>query len=77
MIIPSVLRGSQSRLSHGKRRLSTVQFRESGRMDTIASMRVCRHCEERSDEAIHCHLVLGYGLLRFARNDSLKTILAV
>jgi hypothetical protein len=39
MIIPSWPLGGQSRLSHGKRRLSTVQFRESGRMDTIASMR--------------------------------------
>jgi hypothetical protein len=30
---------------------------------------VCRHCEERSDEAIHCHHCPGCGLLRFARND--------
>src|SRR6185436_2532430 len=29
-----------------------------------------RHCEERSDEAIHCHRTRGAnGLLRFARND--------
>jgi hypothetical protein len=30
-----------------------------------------RHCEERSDEAIHSFLSL-YGLLRFARNDGLR-----
>src|SRR6202795_2070389 len=30
-----------------------------------------RHCEERSDEAIHSFLLLRYGLLRFARNDEL------
>ena len=29
---------------------------------------ICRHCEERSDEAIHSFFLL-YGLLRFARND--------
>jgi hypothetical protein len=29
----------------------------------------CRHCEERSDEAIHSFLALRDGLLRFARND--------
>jgi hypothetical protein len=29
----------------------------------------CRHCEERSDEAIHSSLLLPHGLLRFARND--------
>src|SRR5260370_10795888 len=28
-----------------------------------------RHCEERSDEAIHCHFCCGCGLLRSARND--------
>jgi hypothetical protein len=28
-----------------------------------------RHCEERSDEAIHSFFVLRDGLLRFARND--------
>ena len=28
-----------------------------------------RHCEERSDEAIHSVLVWQHGLLRFARND--------
>jgi hypothetical protein len=29
---------------------------------------ICRHCEERSDEAIQ-DVVRGPGLLRFARND--------
>jgi len=29
-----------------------------------------RHCEERSDEAIQSFL--GYGLLRYARNDGFK-----
>ena len=28
-----------------------------------------RHCEERSDEAIHASFMPRYGLLRFARND--------
>ena len=28
-----------------------------------------RHCEERSDEAIHLSPALTFGLLRFARND--------
>src|ERR1700722_3275785 len=28
-----------------------------------------RHCEERSDEAIHSFFTLHDGLLRFARND--------
>jgi hypothetical protein len=28
-----------------------------------------RHCEERSDEAIHSFFVRRDGLLRFARND--------
>src|SRR4029079_10267391 len=28
-----------------------------------------RHCEERSDEAIHLSVMPRYGLLRFARND--------
>jgi hypothetical protein len=28
-----------------------------------------RHCEERSDEAIHLSLCCSLGLLRFARND--------
>src|SRR5207245_5212823 len=28
-----------------------------------------RHCEERSDEAIHVSALRRYGLLRFARND--------
>jgi hypothetical protein len=32
-----------------------------------------RHCEERSDEAIHSFLPL-YGLLRFARNDVSKLL---
>src|SRR5258708_1161785 len=53
----------------------------------IAEVR--RHCEERSDEAIHSFLTRPYGLLRgachraalcadpLARNDDLKTILAV
>jgi hypothetical protein len=31
-----------------------------------------RHCEERSDEAIHSFFVRRNGLLRFARNDGLK-----
>src|SRR5258705_4625759 len=37
----------------------------------------CRHCEERSDEAIQSAFVVG-GLLRFARNDRLTgtTIMA-
>ena len=30
---------------------------------------VCRHCEERSDEAIHSFVARQDGLLRFARND--------
>ena len=30
-----------------------------------------RHCEERSDEAIHSFLPWQDGLLRFARNDGL------
>jgi hypothetical protein len=29
----------------------------------------CRHCEERSDEAIHSFFAAN-GLLRFARNDA-------
>jgi hypothetical protein len=29
----------------------------------------CRHCEERSDEAIHVAAQRKNGLLRFARND--------
>ena len=32
-----------------------------------------RHCEERSDEAIHSFLALRHGLLRFARNDDVAT----
>src|SRR5258707_9081915 len=33
-----------------------------------------RHCEERSDEAIHSSICgPNYGLLRSARNDDLKT----
>jgi hypothetical protein len=31
-----------------------------------------RHCEERSDEAIHSSFTRRYGLLRFARNDDLN-----
>src|SRR6266702_2052452 len=30
---------------------------------------LCRHCEERGDEAIHSFFARHYGLLRFARND--------
>jgi len=33
------------------------------------SVSVLRHCEERSDEAIHSFTVWPNGLLRFARND--------
>jgi hypothetical protein len=33
-----------------------------------------RHCEERSDEAIHCHHRPDCGLLRFARNDREHTL---
>src|ERR1700733_1273443 len=39
-----------------------------------------RHCEERSDEAIHSYLLsflLIHGLLRFARNDGLATTCAL
>jgi hypothetical protein len=35
-----------------------------------------RHCEERSDEAIHIKSCGGHGLLRFARNDG-KSLLEV
>src|SRR5258708_96727 len=35
-----------------------------------------RHCEERSDEAIHSSLALKDGLLRFARNDDVLHSLA-
>src|SRR5258706_4813654 len=35
----------------------------------IGSNGLDRHCEERSDEAIHLSLRDRYGLLRFARND--------
>jgi len=31
-----------------------------------------RHCEERSDEAIHSFFTRRNGLLRFARNDDLS-----
>jgi hypothetical protein len=38
---------------------------------TSRTWRFFRHCEERSDEAIH---FLGdYGLLRYARNDKENT----
>jgi hypothetical protein len=33
-----------------------------------------RHCEERSDEAIHSSYTWRDGLLRFARNDGLKLL---
>ena len=33
-----------------------------------------RHCEERSDEAIHAFFPRRDGLLRFARNDGCKTL---
>src|SRR5450631_1088405 len=36
-----------------------------------------RHCEERSDEAIHSSFfALRDGLLRFARNDGLQAVIA-
>src|SRR5258708_28693045 len=34
---------------------------------------LCRHCEERSDEAIHSFFARRDGLLRFARNDGVQT----
>jgi hypothetical protein len=34
-----------------------------------------RHCEERSDEAIHSFFVPPHGLLRFARNDGKTRVL--
>jgi hypothetical protein len=37
------------------------------------SMTIGRHCEERSDEAIHSFFARRHGLLRYARNDGLKT----
>jgi hypothetical protein len=33
-----------------------------------------RHCEERSDEAIHVALCGTHGLLRFARNDGKEAL---
>ena len=44
------------------------------RANRAAGMRlhVHRHCEERSDEAIHSFFARPDGLLRFARNDGLK-----
>jgi len=33
-----------------------------------------RHCEERSDEAIHLSVMPRYGLLRFARNDDVEAL---
>src|SRR5712671_7048497 len=35
----------------------------------MESLRIGRHCEERSDEAIHSVFPRGDGLLRCARND--------
>ena len=37
----------------------------------------CRHCEERSDEAIHGATQSKNGLLRFARNDGVQSITVV
>jgi hypothetical protein len=39
------------------------------RISNSQNAKQSRHCEERSDEAIHSFFVLRYGLLRFARND--------
>ena len=36
-----------------------------------------RHCEERSDEAIHSFFALQDGLLRFARNDGAGTVVVL
>src|SRR6266481_713123 len=41
-------------------------------MQPTESTRVGRHCEERSDEAIHPFFRRPDGLLRFARNDEEK-----
>src|SRR6266566_5609434 len=41
------------------------------RIQRIASC--ARHCEERSDEAIHSSFTRRDGLLRFARNDAKHT----
>ena len=47
-----------------------------GRSMSSAYRNPSRHCEKRSDEAIqHCRP--RRGLLRYARNDGIKTILAI
>jgi hypothetical protein len=56
----------------GPHRRATVAGRRrvTARTDQPAALsRDIRHCEERSDEAIHYNRWLGCGLLRVARND--------
>src|SRR5712672_2899093 len=68
-------------LRGGKRRSNPCSL--CGEMDCFASLAMtaqhlnclcclkleCRHCEKRSDEAIHSFFTRRDGLLRFARND--------
>src|ERR1700692_3576560 len=60
---PSMMRLPPGFLPRPKTRLSM------SRTMLVMSPFSKRHCEERSDEAIHSFLTLRDGLLRFARND--------
>jgi hypothetical protein len=57
------------------------EFHGKTRAEHAAGSWICvrhgRHCEERSDEAIHSFFARRNGLLRFARNDGVGTVLAV
>ena len=60
-------KGQRHRVRVSRRRSSTARRWKRGAWDIVAS---CRHCEERSDEAIQLPALL-HGLLRFARNDGI------
>src|SRR6267154_1604181 len=50
---------------------ATFPVRSNGVPFTIRTPCYFRHCEERSDDAIHSFFARRDGLLRFARNDAL------
>jgi hypothetical protein len=55
------------RISPRSSGLRTISTRP--RSTSTAASSPHRHCEERSDEAVHSFFVWRHGLLRFARND--------
>ena len=59
--------------SWGRKIIATPRVPRAARSKACAKLHQ-RHCEEQSDEAIHSFFTPLDGLLRFARNDGLKTV---